>query len=268
MGKTPAKAPRVQSVARATDILNVIAGSADGATAQEITRTLGLNRATVYHLLHTLGAAGYVTQSPERRYRIGLGVGTLVAAFERHVVPGGFFPLARELAARTGETAYIAIRQRDQLMLLCSVPGHHPVGVASSAIGPIAQGHARASGKLLLALAPDEAREAYLATHPLTRHTAATITRREDLLKAFEQIRADGYAIDYEEFTEGVACVAAPIGRGAPSLVVVLSAPRERFDAHRDAYIAAALDVGAGGAGSKLAPAVARGPRARVCARS
>ncbi len=248
LGKTPAKPPRVQSVARATDILNVIAGSADGATAQEITRALGLNRATVYHLLHTLGAAGYVTQGPERRYRIGLGVGGLVAAFERHAVPGGFLPLARELAARTGETAYIAMRQRDQLMLLCSVPGHHPVGVASSPIGPIDQGHARASGKLLLALAPEEIREAYLATHPLKRHTPSTITRREELYKAFERIAADRYATDHEEFTPGVACVAAPIGPGASSLVVVLSAPRDRFDANRDAYIAAAQDVGAGGA--------------------
>ncbi len=240
------KAPRVQSVARATDILNVIAGSPDGVTAQEITQALGLNRATVYHLLHTLGAVGYVTQGTERRYRIGLGVGALVAAFERQVVPGGFLPLARELAVRTGETAYIAMRQGDQLMLLASVPGSHPVGVATSKIGPIAEGHARASGKLLLALAPDEVRDAYLDSHPLTRHTPSTLTRRDDLLRALERIRGDRYATDEEEYTVGVACVAAPIGPGASSLAVVLSAPRERFDANRDAYVAAALDVGAG----------------------
>jgi DNA-binding IclR family transcriptional regulator len=243
--QTPPKAPRVQSVARATEILNLIAASPDGATAQEISQTLDLKRATVYHLLHTLGAAGYVTQGPERRYRIGLGVGSLVAAFERQVVPGGFFPLARELAARTGETAYVAMRQRDQMMLLCSVPGHHSVGVAVSPIGPIEEAHARASGKLLLALAPDEARDAYLAAHPLKRFTPSTITRKDELIKALEKIRADGYSTDVEEFTEGVACVAAPIGTGASSLVVVLSAPRERFDAEREAYIAAALAVGA-----------------------
>jgi IclR family acetate operon transcriptional repressor len=202
-GKTPSKPPRVQSVARATDILNTIAASPDGATVQEITQALGLNRATAYHLLHTLGTAGYVTQSPERRYRIGLGVGSLVAAFERHVVPGGFIPLARELAARTGETAYVAMRQRDQLVLLCSLPGHHAVGVASSPIGPIDEGHARASGKLLLALAPEEAREAYLAAHSLKRLTPSTITRKDQLQKAFERIRADGYALDDQEFTEG-----------------------------------------------------------------
>jgi IclR family transcriptional regulator, acetate operon repressor len=239
------KAPRVQSVARATDILNLIAASPEGATAQEVSRELGLKRATVYHLLHTLGAAGYVSQGPERRYRIGLGVGSLVAAFERQVVPGGFFPLARQLASQTGETAYVAMRQRDQLMLLCSVPGHHSVGVAVSPIGPIEEGHARASGKLLLALAPDEARDAYLATHPLKRFTPSTITRKDELLRQLEQIRADGYAIDVEEFTKGVACVAAPIGTGASSLVVVLSAPLERFDAKRESYIAAAVAVGA-----------------------
>jgi DNA-binding IclR family transcriptional regulator len=156
-------------------------------------------------------------------------------------------PLARELAARTGETAYVAMRQRDQLVLLCSLPGHHPVGVASSPIGTIEQGHARASGKLLLALAPEEAREAYLAAHPLKRLTPSTITRKDELLKAFERIRADGYALDDEEFTEGVRCVSAPVGSGAASLVVSLSAPSERFAANREAYITAALEIGAGG---------------------
>jgi IclR family transcriptional regulator, acetate operon repressor len=250
VAETTPKPPRVQSVARATDILNMIAASPEGATAQEISRALGLKRATVYHLLHTLGSAGYVTQGPERRYRIGLGVGSLVAAFERQVVPGGFFPLARELAAQTGETAYVAMRQRDQMMLLCSVPGHHTVGVAVSPIGPIEEGHARASGKLLLALAPEEVRDAYLATHPLKRITSSTITRKDALLNELDRIRADGYATDVEEFIQGVACVAAPIGTGASALVIVLSAPLDRFDAQREAYVAAAVSVGAAGLAS------------------
>ena len=67
-------------------------------------------------------------------------------------------------------------------------PGHHPVGVASSSIGPIDEGHARASGKLLLALAPDEAREAYLAAHPLT---AAHAVHDHAQGRAPEGVRAD-----------------------------------------------------------------------------
>src|SRR4051794_16715417 len=87
--------PRVQSVARAVKILNEIARSPDGVTAQELSKAVGLNRATTYHLLHTLASAGYVTPADGHRYRIGLGVSGLVAAFERQVLPGGLLPIAR-----------------------------------------------------------------------------------------------------------------------------------------------------------------------------
>jgi IclR family transcriptional regulator, acetate operon repressor len=165
-----------------------------------------------------------------------------VAAFERQALPGGLQPLARAVASRTGETAYVAARQGDALTLLCSVPGHHAVGVANSVVGPVADGHARASGKLLLALAPEDVREAYLATHPLRRMTRTTITSRARLLEEFERIRGAGYAVDEEEFDEGVCCVAAPLENGAP-IAVALSAPRERFDSNREEYIAAVKET-------------------------
>jgi IclR family acetate operon transcriptional repressor len=234
--------PRVQSVARAIRILNEIARNADGATAQELSRTLGLNRATTYHLLHTLVSTGYVVPADGYRYRIGIGVGGLVAAFERQALPGGLQPLARAVASRTGETAYVAARQGDALTLLCSVPGHHAVGVAHSAVGPILDGHARASAKLLLALAPEDVREAYLAANPLRRMTRNTITSRARLLQELDGIREAGYATDEEEFDEGVCCVAAPLDNGTP-IAVALSAPRERFDANRDDYIAVVRDI-------------------------
>lgn len=234
--------PRVQSVARAIRILNEIASSADGVTAQELSRSVGLNRATTYHLLHTLVSTGYVVPADGYRYRIGIGVGGLVAAFERQALPGGLQPLARAVASRTGETAYVAARQGDALTLLCSVPGRHAVAVANSVVGPVHDGHARASGKLLLALAPEDVREAYLAAHPLRRLTPSTITSRARLLEEFKRIRDAGYSVDDEEFDEGVCCVAAPLENGAP-IAVALSAPRARFDANRDGYIAAVMDT-------------------------
>jgi IclR family acetate operon transcriptional repressor len=229
--------PRVQSVARAIRILNEISASADGVTAQDLSRSAGLNRATTYHLLHTLVSTGYVVPADGYRYRIGIGAAALVGAFERQALPGGLQPVARAVASRTGETAYVAARQGDALILLCSVPGHHAVGVANSPMGPVQDGHARASGKLLLALAPEDVREAYLAAHPLRRITRNTITSRARLLDEFERIRETGYAIDEEEFNDGVCCIAAPLDTGTP-IAVALSAPRERFDANREEYIA------------------------------
>jgi IclR family transcriptional regulator, acetate operon repressor len=233
----PAVKPRLQSVARAASVLNAIARSPGGLTAQELSAATGLSRATTYHLVQTLGAVGYLAPGPEHRYRLGVGVSPLVEAFGRHVVPQDLVPLARSLAQRTGETAYVAARNGPELVLLSSVPGYHPVSVSNSPVGPIDHGHARASGKLLLALAPDDARERYLAANPLKRMTRATITTRGELLKEFDRIRAAGWACDVEEFHDGVCCLAAPLAGGAAPYALVLSAPKARFEAHRDEYL-------------------------------
>jgi IclR family acetate operon transcriptional repressor len=241
----PPVKPRIQSVARAAALLNEIARSPAGLTAQELSAATSLNRATTYHLMQTLSAVGYVAAGADRRYRISIGVGAVVEGFERHVVPADFLPLARALAQRTGETAYVAAREGPQLVLLCSVPGHHQVSVANSPVGPIEHGHARASAKLLLALAPEDARERYLAANPLTRLTSRTITSRGELLTEFERIREAGYSTDVEEFHEGVCCFAAPLARGAAPHALALSAPKGRFEAHRDEYLDAVLRTAA-----------------------
>jgi IclR family acetate operon transcriptional repressor len=235
--------PRIQSVARAAALLNEIARSPAGLTAQELSTATGLSRATTYHLVQTLAAVGYIAAGADRRYRISIGAGAIVEGFERHVVPDDFLPLARALAQRTGETAYVAGRSGPELVLLCSVPGHHQVSVANSPVGPIEHGHARASAKLLLALAPEDARERYLAANPLTRMTGHTITSRGELLEEFERIRRAGYSRDVEEFHEGVCCFAAPLARGAAPYALALSAPKARFDAHGDEYLAAVRQI-------------------------
>jgi IclR family transcriptional regulator, acetate operon repressor len=241
----PAVKPRIQSVARAASVLNAIARTPAGLTAQELSAATGLSRATTYHLVQTLVTVGYIASGPEHRYRLAVGVSPLVEAFGRHVVPQDLVPLARSLAQRTGETAYVAAREGADLVLLCSVPGHHRVSVSNSPVGPIEHGHARASGKLLLAFAPDDARERYMAAHPLTRMTRATITNRDQLLTELERIRQAGWACDIEEFHDGVCCFAAPLAGGAAPYALVLSAPKARFEAHRDEYLDAVLRTAA-----------------------
>jgi IclR family transcriptional regulator, acetate operon repressor len=60
--------------------------------------------------------------------------------------------------------------------------------------------HARASGKLLLAFAPAEVREDLLDGYDFTRHTANTITSRQDLEAELQGILSAGYALDQQEF--------------------------------------------------------------------
>ena len=70
--------------------------------------------------------------------------------------------------------------------------------------------HARAAGKLLLALVEPSVCNSYLAKH-LRAQTSYTITDPEKLEEEFELIRARGYSVDNEEFYEGLQCSAVPV---------------------------------------------------------
>ena len=74
--------------------------------------------------------------------------------------------------------------------------------------GPI---HASGIGKALLAYARPERIERLLRAAPLQAFTPRTLTDAAALREELAAIRAQGWAIDDEERTTGMRCIAAPI---------------------------------------------------------
>ena len=236
--------PRVQSVSRATAILVAVAASPRGLTAREISERLGLNRPTAYHLLRTLTDEAFLMRGSDRRYRLGLRVGTLAEGFARQLVPDeSLTPHVRLLAERTSETTYLTVRRGVEVILLTFSVARHTIQARAPVLGLLDDIHARSSGKVSLAYAPPWALDEYLETHELRRLTPNTITNRRKLEGELERIRERGYAVSREEHEAGVCTMAAPIDRGASPFVLALSAPTERFDAHLDVYLADVLEV-------------------------
>ena len=236
--------PRVQSVARALALVMQVAASPDGLTAKELSDLLGLSRQTTYHLLHTLRQAGFLVKSSEHRHQLGMTVGTLAEAFNRQLAPPAhLLSLARQVADRTGEVTYIAGWHLGEVVILGSLPGRHSVRVGELVVGMLGDTHARASGKALLAYALDEARDRYLESHPRDRLTESTITDLGELEVQFERIRNQGYALDLEEFSEGICCISVPLDPDPVTYVMSIACPKDRFLRNRDSYIATMLDV-------------------------
>ena len=233
--------PRIQSVARAAQILVAVARSDDGLTSKQIAELLGVSRQGAYHLIHTLTGVGLLARGERSRYVLGLSVGTLAAAFARQLAaPEQLAGHVRALAAATNETAYAAGWRESEIVVLTVARGSAPVQAMEVAAGTTEDGHARASGKLLLAFAPADVRERYLAGHPLRRRTSRTITTRKRLDAELAQIRELGYAVDEEEFADGLCCLAVPLHGGAAPYAISVSAPAERFRRGRERYLEAA----------------------------
>lgn len=236
---------RIQSVARASQVLLWVADQPHGATAKEIASAQDLALPTTYHLLNTLVDEGLLAKDVHRRYILGRSSAILAQAYLRgKAVPESLLTGLRELARRTEETAYLADWGEHDIRVLATVEGSHIVRVAEVGSGPYVHGHSRANGKVLLAYASEEVRDAYISAHPLVPLTKNTITASNQLDRELERIRERGYGYDEEEFAIGVSCIAAPLLHNGHLIAALgLSIPTERFKERRAELTATLLDV-------------------------
>jgi IclR family transcriptional regulator, acetate operon repressor len=243
-GTDEAVRPRVQSAARAVNIMLAVAQSDSGLTTREISEQVGIGRQAVYHLLHTLVATGMLTRTEGNRYVLGLRVATLASGFSRQLAPSEHLgPLVRTLAQRTGETAYAAGWWSGEIATLTIARGTNAVQAAEVPQGYVGNAHARASGKLLLAFATPDVRREYLDSHALEPSGPNTIVDRAGLERELDHIREQGYSVDDEEFARGLACFAVPLDAGRSPFVVAVSGPHERVLRERERYLGIMREV-------------------------
>ncbi len=239
--------PRVQSVARAISILTLVAESDQGLRAMEIAKRLGFARQATYHLLHTLVGCRMLVRNSQNRYVLGLQVATLADSFMRHLAPPEHLaPLVRRIATETGETAYAAGWRDGEIVNLLSVPGNNAIQAMTVPQGYSQHAHARATGKLLLAHVSPEIRAAYLDTHDMQQRTPNTLSTLTDLQADLDRIREAGYAIDHEEFSVGVCCIAVPVRGASASFALGFSAPVDRYHTNFDKNLQVMLHVAEG----------------------
>jgi IclR family transcriptional regulator, acetate operon repressor len=238
-GRVPAPT-RVASVARAARLLELVAEMPEAErTAARFARALGKPLPTVYHLLKTLVDARLLARDGNGCYHLGSAVGVLAEAYHRQSVPHpALLAGLTTLAAETAESAYLCGWRHGGICILAAREGTRAVRVADLQTGYFGQGHARASGKVLLAFAAEEDRLAYLAGHPLHPVTPATITDPERFAAELATVRLQGYATDVGELAEGVACLAVPVlVRDRLVAGYAVAAPQGRFQQNFVPYL-------------------------------
>lgn len=201
----------IQTLDRALVILKVLSGR-EGMSLTELAEAADQAPATAYRVLSTFAGHGIVEfDSAEQIWSIGPEAFRIGSAFlMRTNLVEQARAVMRDLTAETGETTNLAIADGAQVVFLSQVETHEPIRAffRPGTRGPI---HASGIGKALLAYFPAERLERVVSCAGLARFTDRTITDRAALLAEIAEIRAQGWAIDDEERTEGMRCIAAPI---------------------------------------------------------
>ena len=143
-------------------------------------------------------------------------------------------------------------------MLFVSQVETHEVIRAFFPPGTVSPLHASGIGKALLAGYDSARLDAFLLSADLQRFTDRTLTSPEALRENLRLARERGFALDDEERTIGMRCVAAPIfnAHGEAIAGISVSGPTPRMQDDRVIAIGAAVREAAGAVSNRIgAPA-------------
>jgi IclR family transcriptional regulator, acetate operon repressor len=235
-GAANARAGIVQSLARGLALLDSLAESPGGISLTDLCQQVGLSVSTAHRLLTTLEEHGYVRCDPASRFwSVAVQAFIVGSAFvkARNLVEIAR-PHMRALMEDSGETANLAVLDGVEAVFLAQVECRQMMR-ALAFPGIRVPLHCSAVGKALLAALPDPILAEVLRRKGLPRFTPKTITTLVALRRELDEVQRCGYAIDDQEHSVGLRCVAAVIydENRQPAGAVSLSGPAIRIPDER-----------------------------------
>ncbi len=265
MSETPEEIPddapdrrgryRIQAIERAVSILNAFSAERPEYGVTELANELGLHKSTVHRFLVNLEHAGLVERSPRSgRYRLGLHIlelGGLV--MQQMSLWEEALPFLEGLVRDTGETGHLAVLDNGEAIYVERVETHRALRIPS-AVGRGYPAHATSLGKVLLAYLGSTEVDGIIRAHGLEAYTSNTIVDESELEHELIVIRDRGYAIDNEEYDEGLRCIGAPIHdhTGAVVAAVGVGGPVTRVTPERVDELAELVTRAAAGLSRRL----------------
>jgi DNA-binding IclR family transcriptional regulator len=201
----------VKSSERTLAILEHLARQQDGASLGELSKELGVPKSSLHALLRTMQQREWV-QADRAGVRFRLGVRSVLVGAS-YVESDEVVDLTRDilddLADALGETVHLGRLDGPDIVYLAKRESHHPLRLFS-AVGRRLPAHATALGKAILAMrSPEDVSK--LLPSELRTLTSNTITNHAWLTDELVKTRERGYALDDQENTEGIRCVAVPL---------------------------------------------------------
>jgi IclR family transcriptional regulator, KDG regulon repressor len=203
-----------------------------GVPLDEITRSTGMAKTTVFRLLYSMAKLGYVDQDPVTNLYALSGqffeLGTNALPYQRLTIVAK--PLIEALVFRFSESVNLAVPINGLAVYIMVMESPMAYRVAST-VGDYSYFHSTSVGKSIAAYLSDEEREQALLRHRMPAMTPKTITTRAAFEEELEKVRREGVAVDNEENAPGIICVGGPIfaGKGKPIAALSVSGPAVRI---------------------------------------
>jgi len=228
----------VQTLEKALQIINIMKeGPYDGIRIKDISQKLGMGKSTVHRILNTLLVHGYVEQGTDnKKYRLGwkfFEVGSVIP--RQRNLNNMELKMLWDLCERYEETVNLGIRIHDKVAIIAKADPKQVFFKTGPYLGEQEPVHATALGKMLISELDDEELDKLFAGKALQQYTTNTITSLAELKNHLEEVREQCYAVDQEELSLGLTCVAMPVYNYSDEIIAALSisGPSFRMDQNK-----------------------------------
>jgi DNA-binding IclR family transcriptional regulator len=208
---------RSSTVEKSIDLLFHLHGAPGPLGLAALGKALGLPRSTAHRLLAPLLRRGLVERDGTGRYRPGFALVALgLGVLRGDPLVAAARPVLEDEAQRLGETVFLTAARGGRIVVLEKAEGRGFLRAAPQ-VGSSVPVHATAVGKLQLAFAPGEVD----LEDDLDAFTPATPATPDALSREVERARAQGFAVNRDEWIPGLTVVAAPVAIAGRLLAAV-----------------------------------------------
>lgn len=214
---------QIRALERGLDVLEAFDLEKPELSVADVALATGLPKPTVVRLLSVLLNRRFIERAPDgERYRLGVKTFEIGSTYLQSTsLESEARPIIQQLVIATNQTANLGILDQFEVVHIQVVAPDRPVRFWAD-IGKREAAHVSGLGKILLSGLDEATFETYLGL-PRTAKTANTLLADSELRNVVERARGDGYAMDNEESSIGVCCVAAPIRDRTGAIVAAIS---------------------------------------------
>ena len=208
--------------------MNLFSESRQELSISEINKALDLGISTTYRLLSTLKYKNYIEQNPlNLKYKLGyafLNKAFLVSHNESDIIKKSM-PYLENLRDFTKESISLVVLDVINIVYIANADSYEILR-SNVEIGKKFPAHQTASGKVLLAHLPSKKIDQLY-----NKDKCSVDLNVSELKQSLEKVKIEGFAIDDEECTPGIRCMAVPIidVMSEVSTAISISGPTVRF---------------------------------------
>lgn len=213
-----------RAVDRALSIMELVAKSNRGLSNSDLSRRLKIPKSSASYILRVLEHRTYLHRDEEGKYRLGLKLISLTGGALTHLdVREVAKPILEDFVRKTRlPEVHLAVLDNGRAVYVEKVESKKSFIRMSIWVGHRLPIHTTAIGKVLVSgLSEDKILE-ILEVRGMEKKTRNSITSPKRFVRAIEKVKEFGFAVDNEENSNEVRCIAAPIYDAAGEIIAAL----------------------------------------------